>query len=172
MPVIRPRYDPQLNCSIGGNFNIHPPSFSMDGRFLFTMRRNRSQCKIFLIFTLHWLDHSHIKRDRAEFCLIDPIVRQVWLLTAIARPAPDHQKVCKKRRRNCDKWPQEEQSALVSLWAERHELLESKDARKVWEEIARELNRKFGTKGTGDKKKEKEDELSHRAVQNRQGLEQ
>ena len=79
----------------------------------------------------------------------------MWLLTAIARPAPDHQKVCKKRRRNCDKWPQEEQSALVSLWAERHELLESKDARKVWEEIARELNRKFGTKGTGDKKKKK-----------------
>ena len=34
-PVIRPRYDPQLNCSIGGNFNIHPPTFSMDGRFPF-----------------------------------------------------------------------------------------------------------------------------------------
>ena len=33
--VIWPRYDPQLNYSIGGNFNIHPPTFSMDGRFPF-----------------------------------------------------------------------------------------------------------------------------------------
>ena len=49
------------------------------------------------------------------------------------------------QKKHYDKWPQEEQRALVSLWAERHELLESKDARKVWEEIARELNRKFGT---------------------------
>ena len=54
-------------------------------------------------------------------------------------------------KKQYDKWPQEEQRALVSLWAERPELLESKDARKMWEEIARELNRKFGTKRTGDK---------------------
>ena len=33
MPVIRPRYDLQLNYSIGWNFNIQPPTFSMDGRF-------------------------------------------------------------------------------------------------------------------------------------------
>ena len=33
--VIWPRYDPQLNYSIGGNFNIYPPTFSMDGRFTF-----------------------------------------------------------------------------------------------------------------------------------------
>ena len=54
-------------------------------------------------------------------------------------------------KKQYDKWPQEEQRALVGLWAERPELLESKDARKMWEEIARELNRKFGTKRTGDK---------------------
>ena len=33
--VIWPRYDPQLNYSIGGNFNIYPPTFSLDGRFTF-----------------------------------------------------------------------------------------------------------------------------------------
>ena len=33
--VIWPRYDPQLNYSIDGNFNIYPPTFSMDGRFTF-----------------------------------------------------------------------------------------------------------------------------------------
>ena len=64
-------------------------------------------------------------------------------MRAIARPAPGQLRVWQKKEKN--KWPQEEQRALVSLWAERHELLESKDARKMWEEIARELNRKFGT---------------------------
>ena len=54
--------------------------------------------------------------------------------------------VCKQY----NKWPQEEQRALLSLWSERHELLEGKDAQKMWEEIARELNHKFGTKRTGD----------------------
>ena len=73
-------------------------------------------------------------------------------MRAIARPAPGQSKVWQKTTiKQCDKWPQEEQRALVSLWAERPELLESKDARKMWEEIARELNRKFGTKRTGDK---------------------
>ena len=66
------------------------------------------------------------------------------------------------QKKHYDKWPQEEQRALVSLWAERHELLESKDARKVWEEIARELNRKFGTKRTGDKCKKKMNYLIER----------
>ena len=96
-PVIRPRYDPQLNCSIGGILIFTRQLSAWMDVFLSTTRRDRSQCKIFLIFTLHWLYHSQIKRDRAEFCLIDPIVRQVWLLTAIARPAPYHQNVCKKR---------------------------------------------------------------------------
>ena len=35
-------------------------------------------------------------------------------------------------------------------WASREQ-----DARKTWEEVARELNRKFGTKRTGDKCKKK-----------------
>ena len=34
-------------------------------------------------------------------------------------------------------------------------LLERKDARKMWEEIARELNRKFGTERTSDQCKKK-----------------
>ena len=44
-----------------------------------------------------------------------------------------------------------EQKALISLWADRHERLESKDARKIWDEIAREINRKFGTTRSGEK---------------------
>ena len=37
--------------------------------------------------------------------------------------------LAKKTKKQYEKWPQEEKKALVSLWAERHELLESKDAR-------------------------------------------
>ena len=51
-------------------------------------------------------------------------------------------------KKQYDKWTSEEQKALISLWADR---LESKDARKIWDEIAREINRKFGTIRSGEK---------------------
>lgn len=54
-------------------------------------------------------------------------------------------------KKQYDKWTSEEQKALISLWADRHERLESKDARKIWDEIAREINRKFGTIRSGEK---------------------
>ena len=54
-------------------------------------------------------------------------------------------------KKQYDTWTKEEQKTLVNLWAERHERLESKDARKVWDEIAQEIDRKFGTKRIGNK---------------------
>ena len=39
-----------------------------------------------------------------------------------------------RNRKQYDKWTNEEQKALINLWADRHERLESKDARKIWEE--------------------------------------
>ena len=49
------------------------------------------------------------------------------------------------------KWTNEEQSFLVDLWAEKHDCLQSKDARKVWLEICDEIEMNFGTKKTAEK---------------------
>ena len=54
-------------------------------------------------------------------------------------------------RKQYDKWTKEEQKALINLWTDRHERLESKDAWKIWEEIAWEINRRFGTTCSGEK---------------------
>ena len=54
-------------------------------------------------------------------------------------------------KKSYEKWSEEEKSLLVRLWAENFDCLESKDARKVWERIARELSAKCGTKKTSDK---------------------
>ena len=53
-----------------------------------------------------------------------------------------------KGKANYDKWTNEEQSFLVDLWAEKHNRLESKDARKVWQEICDEIEMNFGNKKT------------------------
>ena len=50
------------------------------------------------------------------------------------------------QKKQYDTWTKEDQKTLVNLWAERHKRLESKDARKVWEEIAQDINRKFSNK--------------------------
>ena len=50
-----------------------------------------------------------------------------------------------------DKWTHGEQQVLVRLWAERFDQLESKDARKFLDEIARELNITFGSNQPLDK---------------------
>ena len=73
-----------------------------------------------------------IKRDPWEFCLIDSvviirtylIVQQVWFVTLIARPTPGQLKVGKKkmiaklksRKKQYNKWQEEEWRVLVSLW--------------------------------------------------------
>ena len=61
----------------------------------------------------------------------------------------------KRKPKAYDKWNHEEQQVLVWLWAERFDCLESKDAREVWDEIARELNNMFGTNRPVDKCKVK-----------------
>ena len=43
MPGIRPRYDPQLNCSIGPNFNIHPQVSAWMDVFLFTRSEEKDE---------------------------------------------------------------------------------------------------------------------------------
>ena len=66
-----------------------------------------------------------IKQDPGEFCYIDPIVQQVWFVTAIAWPTLGQLKVgekkmidswAEKQKTQYDKWPQEEWRAVVSLW--------------------------------------------------------
>jgi len=56
-----------------------------------------------------------------------------------------------KRTRNYEKWTDDEQKMLLTLWAEKFELLESKDARKAWADIAAKINKHFGTKRTTEK---------------------
>ena len=58
----------------------------------------------------------------------------------------------------------------VRLWAENFDYLESKDARKVWERIARELSAKCGTKKTSDKCQK--NEVLDRPLQGCERLEQ
>ena len=61
----------------------------------------------------------------------------------------------KRKPKAYDKWTHGEQQVLVRLWAKRFDRLESKDARKVWDEIVRELNNMFGTNRPVDKCKAK-----------------
>ena len=120
-PVTGPRYDLQLTYSIGGNFNIHPPTFSMDGRFPFYYAPG--------LFPMQNFPHFHPT-------LAGPISDQARPSGILSnRPDSDRDSPTSSRssglqemqKKQYDKWPQEEQRALVSLWAERHELLESKD---------------------------------------------
>ena len=54
-------------------------------------------------------------------------------------------------KRSYEKWSEEVKKLLIRLWADNFDYLESKDARKAWERIARELSAKCGTKKTADK---------------------
>ena len=56
-----------------------------------------------------------------------------------------------KGKSSYDKWSNEEQSFLVDLWAEKHDRLESKDARIAWQELCQEIEINFGTKKTVEK---------------------
>lgn len=44
-----------------------------------------------------------------------------------------------------DKWTNEQQKYLVQLWAEKQDVLNSKDARNAWRAIAEVINNKFAT---------------------------
>ncbi|XP_020616793.1 uncharacterized protein LOC110054779 [Orbicella faveolata] len=50
-----------------------------------------------------------------------------------------------------DKWTNEQQKYLVQLWAEKQDMLNSKDTRNAWRAIADEINNKFATNKTVDK---------------------
>ena len=95
-----------------------------------------------------------LKRDPAEFCLISQIVRQVWRVRAIAWPAPGQLKVRQKKTKTIRQMAARRAKGSSKPMGKTY-LLERKDARKIWEEIARELNRKFGTKRTSDQCKKK-----------------
>ncbi|PFX30701.1 hypothetical protein AWC38_SpisGene4501 [Stylophora pistillata] len=56
-----------------------------------------------------------------------------------------------KKKSSYDKCSNEEQSFLVDLWSEKHDRLESKDARIAWQEICQEIEINFGTKKTVEK---------------------
>ena len=58
-------------------------------------------------------------------------------------------------KKTYDKWPEDDQKMLIHLWADNFDCLESREARKVWDEITRALNSKFGTKRTSDKVQKK-----------------
>ena len=113
--VIWPRYDLQLNYSIGGNFNIHPPTFGMDGRFPFYHAPGSFSSQNFRHF-----DHT----------LAEPIIDHAGpsgiLLNRSDSPAsvvgesdsPTSSRLAeglalKRKKKQYDKWPQEEQRAQV-----------------------------------------------------------
>ena len=58
-------------------------------------------------------------------------------------------------KKTYDKWLEDDQKMLIRLWADNFDRLESREAQKVWDEITRALNSKFGTKRTSDKVQKK-----------------
>lgn len=61
----------------------------------------------------------------------------------------------KTKKKSYDKWTNEEQKMLVSLWAERHDEIDSKDSRKTWDSITTAINTKFNLQRPTDKYKKK-----------------
>ena len=43
------------------------------------------------------------------------------------------------------RWSHDEEKMLLRLWAEIFDRLESREARKAWDDIAKKINDKFGT---------------------------
>ncbi|XP_028516758.1 uncharacterized protein LOC114575647 [Exaiptasia diaphana] len=77
-------------------------------------------------------------------------------------PDLDKQTSSSKGKKAYDKFSHDQQAMLVSLWAEKHDELESKDNRKVWEDIASQINTKFNLKRATDKYKQKMKYLTER----------
>lgn len=48
----------------------------------------------------------------------------------------------KGKSTSCERWQFKDEQVLIQLWADNIDKLESKDSRKVWEQIARTLNEK------------------------------
>ena len=60
-----------------------------------------------------------------------------------------------EERRVYARWSNDEENMLLRLWAENFDRLESREARKAWDDIANKMNDKFGTKKTTDKYQKK-----------------
>ena len=60
-----------------------------------------------------------------------------------------------EERRVYARWSNGEETMLLRLWAEHFDRLESREARKAWDDIAKKMNDKFGTKKTTDKYQKK-----------------
>ncbi|KAK3709217.1 hypothetical protein QZH41_004580 [Actinostola sp. cb2023] len=56
-----------------------------------------------------------------------------------------------RAKKTYDKWTQNQQQLLVSLRAEKHEDIESKDSRKAWIAITKQINEKLKIQRTTDK---------------------
>ena len=50
-----------------------------------------------------------------------------------------------------DKWTNDQQRYLIQLWADKQDMINSKDSRNAWREIAEAINNKFKTNKTVDK---------------------
>ena len=49
-------------------------------------------------------------------------------------------------KRSYERWSDDEEQMLINLWAENFERINSSQARKAWDDIAKQMNLKFGTK--------------------------
>ena len=58
-------------------------------------------------------------------------------------------------KRSYDKWSDDEEKMLISLWAENIDRINSSQARKAWEDIATQMNKKFGSKRATESCKKK-----------------
>ncbi|KAK2564275.1 hypothetical protein P5673_012530 [Acropora cervicornis] len=58
-------------------------------------------------------------------------------------------------KRSYDKWSHDEEKMLISLWAENIDRINSNQARKAWEDIATQMNKKFGSKRATERCKKK-----------------
>ena len=97
-------------------------------------------------------DHfSHLTDSSYENGLISQSRFQSDKTEEVAQASETQSKGKGKGKAPYKKWTSEEQTFLVDLWAEKHEQLESKDARKVWQEICEEMELNFGTKKTVEK---------------------
>ena len=58
-------------------------------------------------------------------------------------------------KRSYDKWSDDEEKMLISLWAENIDRINSSQARKAWEDITTQMNKKFGSKRATESCKKK-----------------
>ena len=67
----------------------------------------------------------------------------------------DSQSPSQSTAKKYNKWTNEQQRYLVQLWADKQDLINSKDSRNAWRDIAEAINSKFKTNKTVDKRLQK-----------------